>query len=241
MDELEKGVQHSISNIQRSVKAYVFDGDDPAYRVVAVELRKLLLDTNAASSFEKVRSKKNKRNLFELYYGNGKNIYLRSFLSPRGKERTSAPKNYMDVSPNIYKNRSDILYIATHERDLVKLSEWLDEAFVYDRNGSIMKVRTVLGRIADKEGAHIISTRKDDREDIRIAFAGGPPSLEEAESLNYIEHWEQFVIDAGMRLLDSRKIDGSLIMQHNIAILTMSEKPMRLQKVKSTEPAQPTR
>ena len=81
MNEIERGVRHFISNIQRSVNAYVFDGEDSAYRVVAVELRKLLLDTNAAASFApKGRKRKKNRNLYELHFGSGKYIYLRSFM-----------------------------------------------------------------------------------------------------------------------------------------------------------------
>ena len=75
MSEIERGVQHSISTTRRSVEAYVFERDDSACRVVALELRKLIMDTNAAASFApRSRKKKRKRSLFELQYGSQDNI-----------------------------------------------------------------------------------------------------------------------------------------------------------------------
>ena len=75
MSEIERGVQHSISTIRRSVEAYVFKRDDSAYR----------------------------------------------------------------------------------DGRLVTLPVWLDEPFVHNNDGAVLKVRTVLQDIADREGAHIIS------------------------------------------------------------------------------------
>ena len=125
MNEMEKRVKHSISNIQRSVKAYVFDKDDSAYLTVAVELRKLLLDNNAAESFiKKERGKKNnKRNLFEIYCGtNGKNIYLKSFLRDSKNTKRAEAKSHISVTPNIYESRIDILCEAIHgSNGLVRL------------------------------------------------------------------------------------------------------------------------
>lgn len=235
MSELERGVLHSISNILRSVQAYVFDGDDSAYRVVAVELRKLLLDTNAANSFApRGRKGKKKRSLFELHYGNGKNILVRSFMPQQEDKKRPESNDYVAVSPNAYPNRTDILWTATHGGKLVTLPVWLDEPFVYNDDGAVMKVRTVLQHIADREGAHIISSKgRDKREDVRIAFSTGPVKAEDVPSLDFVEHWEQFVIDSGMRLLDSRRsTSGHPLIAHGIAVPERHVTTTRLEKIR---------
>ena len=235
MSEIERGVQHSISTIRRSVEAYVFKRDDSAYRVVAVELRKLLLDTNAAASFAPGRRKKNrKRSLFELKYGSGKNILLRSFMADGESQERSESEEYVAVSPRIYANRIDILNGATRDGRLVTLPVWLDEPFVHNNDGAVLKVRTVLQDIADREGAHIISLKgRDKREDVRIALAPGPVNGEDVTSLDYVEHWEQFAIDAGMRLLDARSsTDGHPLIAHGIDIPPRQVKTIRVEKIR---------
>ena len=233
MDDLKRGVQHSVSNIVRNVKAYVFEGDDAAYRIVAVELRKLLLDTNAAASFlEKGQSKRNKRSLYELYHSSGKNIYLRSFLPIREADSETQLSDYKPVTPAIYGSRVDILYHATHGGRLVDLKDWLEEPFVYNSNGAVLKVRTVLLDMADKEGSHIISLKgKDKREDVRIAYGTGPIKSEDLPSLSFIGHWEQFIVDAGMRLLDARwRADLSPLIDHGIVVPQTGGSPTRIEK-----------
>ena len=221
MNEIERGVQHSISTIRRSIQAYVFERDDSAYRVVAVELRKLLLDTNAAASFVPRSRKKNRmRTLFELQYGNGNNILLRSFMPDPENEEKSESGDYIPVTPNIYANRIEILCGATHGGSFVTLPVWLDEPFVYDNDGAVLKVRTVLKNIADREGAHIINLKgKDKREPAGLAFPSGPIKPEDAPFMDFVEHWEQFVIDAGMRLLDARRsTDERPLIAHGIDV-----------------------
>ena len=66
---------------------------------------------------------------------------------------------YVAVSPRIYANRIDILNGATRDGRLVTLPVWLDEPFVHNNDGAVLKVRTVLQDIADREGAHIISLK----------------------------------------------------------------------------------
>ena len=235
MSELARGVDHSIGNIRRSVKAYVFDGDDSAYRVVAVELRKLLLDTNAAASFApKVKKGKNKRSLFELHYGSGKNILVRSFIPEQADKESPESNDYVAVSPNIYPNRTDILWTATHGGRLVNLLAWLDEPFVHNNSGAVMKVRTVLHYIAGKEGAHIISSKgRDEREDVRIAFSASLVATEDVPSLEFVEHWEQFVIDAGMRLLDARRAaNGHPLIAHGVSVPERQVTTTRLEKIR---------
>ena len=233
MNEIERGVRHSISNMQRSVKAYVFDGEDAAYRVVAVELRKLLLDTNAAASFApKGRKSKKNKSLYELHFGSGKYIHLRSFM-PAPEDQKKA-ENYVTVSPNVYSSRIDILCNAMQGGSMVPLHDWLNEPFVHNNNGAVMKVRTVLQNIADKEGAHIINLgERDKRADVRIAFPPGPVRGEEVTSLDFVEHWEQFVIDAGMRLLDARRpTDGHPLIEHGIDVPERQVRPIRIEKIR---------
>ena len=235
MSEIERGVRHSISTIRRSIEAYVFERDDSAYRVVAVELRKLLLDTNAAASFApRSRKQKRKRNLFELQYGSGKNILLRSFMPDPKNQKGSQSQEYVAVSPSIYANRIDILCGATHGGRLVTLPDWLDEPFVHNNDGAVLKVRTVLQDIGDREGAHIISLKgRDKREDVRIAFAPGPVNGEDVTSLDYVEHWEQFVIDAGMRLLDARSsTDEQPLIAHGIDVPPRQINTTRVEKIR---------
>ena len=235
MREFERAVQHSISNIRRSVKAYVFEREDSAYRVVAVELRKLLLDTNAAASFApRSRTKKRKRSLFELQYGSGKNILLQSFMPEPQEQKRSEAEDYIAVSPRIYASRIDILCGATRGDRLVTLPVWLDEPFVHNNHGAVLKVRTVLEEIADREGSHIISLKgRDKREDVRIAFAPSPVSGEDVTSLEYVEHWEQFVIDAGMRLLDARSsTDGHSLVAHGIDVPERQIETTRVEKIR---------
>ena len=233
MKEIERGVRHSISNIQRSVNAYVFEREDSAYRVVAVELRKLLLDTNAAASFAaKGRKSKKNKSLFELQFGSGKYLHLRSFIpDPVNQKRA---EDYIAVTPNVYANRIDILCNAMHGGRMVTLPAWLNEPFVHNSNGTVMKVRTVLQNIADKEGAHIINlSERDKRTDVRIAFAPGPVKGEDVTSLDFVEHWEQFVIDAGMRLLDARRsTDGHSLIEHGIDVPERQVTTTRIEKIR---------
>ena len=228
--DLDKRIQLSIDSLRRNIIEYVFEENDSAYLVVAVELRKLLLDVKAEASFEREKGKKTKRSLFETHYGSGKQIYLRSFLSPNESGSDINTDSHVDVNPTIYKSRHDILYNATHGGRLVNLMVWLDEAFVHDKRGAILKVRTVLGQIADKEGAHIIDRRVwDKREDVRVAFSEAPMKGEAPESLNFVEHWEQFVIDAGMRVLDGKMgVDNRPLIEHGIVV---SDAPIDITKV----------
>lgn len=223
--ELEEGVQGSIDNIIRSIKAYAFDNGDSAYQVVAVELRKLLLDTNAAASFlpkSKKRKRQRNRNLFELRYGNGQNILLRSFVPNPQTKREREARDWLSVTPPIYRNRIDILAQATQRARLVRLPIWLNEPFVFDHEGVAMRVGDVIKDIADKEGAHIISSRgrepKGDR-DIGIAFITTMPEPEDLPSQDFVKHWEQFVIDAGMRLLNAQyAATGQRVVAHGLTV-----------------------
>lgn len=100
-----------------------------------------------------------------------------------------------------------------------------------------MKVRTVLQYIADREGAHIIQAgRTEKRADVRIAFSPRPVEKEDVTSLDFIEHWEQFVVDAGMRLLDARRsTDGHPIIAHGIEVPEGQVTTMKVTKDRPSE------
>lgn len=218
MAEMQKGVQHYINIIKRSIKAYVFEEDDSMYRIVATEMRKLLLDTNAAASFTK--DKKNKMSLFELFYGNGKNILLQSFLEIlKGEQRTES-NNRVPVTPTIYFSRSDILCEAMYDDNLVSLPKWIEEPFVYDNFlGTVQTPRMILNYMAGKEGSHIINPKKTDiRKGPQMALTDRIPTSSELP--DFPNHWAQFIIDAGMRLLNARRAsDKKFLIKHDIVVL----------------------
>lgn len=233
VDSLAESVRHSISNIERGIRTYVFQDDDSAYRSVATELRKILVDKDGVASFRKsIKRAKSANSLFELHYGNGRKILLRSFVP----DRTGETSDYMDVTPDIYRAREDILYCATHGGKLVSLHEWLKEHLACTRDGAMLKVGTAIMYIAGKEGSHIINPVGDKREDIGIAFTSRELTPKEVVDLdfNYANPWRQFVIDAGMRLLAATDASGRRLVEHAINIPEMPSPPqtMRMQKKK---------
>ena len=118
LSALATSVQDSISIIETGIKEYVFQRHDPAYRQVATELRKLLMDRSAAASYAKSITRARKaKSIFELHHGNGKNILLNSFRP----STSSSPEEFVNATPNIYKFRGDILHAATHDVKLVPL------------------------------------------------------------------------------------------------------------------------
>ena len=231
VDSLAESVRHSISNIEQGIRTYVFQDNDSAYRSVATELRKILVDKDGVASFWKsIKRAKSANSLFELHYGNGSKILLKSF-GLVGKGETG---DYMDVTPDIYSAREDILYCATHGGRLVSLPEWLKEHLACTRNGEMLKVGTAIKYIAGKEGSHIINPVGDKREDLGIAFASREPTPKEVSELdfNYSNPWRQFVIDAGMRLLAATDASGGRLVEHAINIPERLRIPqtMRMQK-----------
>lgn len=231
LDSLAEAIEHSISIIESGIKAYVFERDLSSYRQVSTELRKLLTDRNAARSFAKsISQAKNANNVLEVFYGNGKRIFLKSFVN--GKPDSS--DSYGDVTPNIYRIPEDILYSATHGDHRVTLRDWLVEDLTHDRSGRVLNVGTVIKHIADREGSHIINPSGDQREDIAIAFFNKQPSAAVIEDtdFNRWNPWRQFIIDAGMRLLDAKFKSGIGLIEHNIDIPAMQrdESTLRLQK-----------
>ncbi len=233
-DSLAESVSHSILIIEKGIKEYVFQEDDSAYRSVATELRKLLMDKDATASFQRsIKQAKSAKNLLELRYGNGRKILLRSFPAVRKPETD----DFMDVTPTVYITRKDLLYCATHGGSLVSLRKWLEEYLAYTRNGEILKVGTAINYIAGREGSHIINPVGDKREDIGIAFSSEEPTLEKVKNMDFskTDSWRQFVIDAGMRLLAATYVSGDRLFEHTIDIPEMPDNPktIRMQKRKN--------
>ena len=214
-----------------SANQLLFQQEDFAYRSVITELRKLLVDKEAVASFRRsIRRAKSAKSLLELNYGSGKNIFLKSFR----RAGTPATDSYVDVTPDVYPVREDILYAATHGGTLVAIHEWLEEYLAYGSNGQILKVGTAIRYIAGKEGSHIINPVGDEREDIGIAFFSQEPTLEEIQNtdFNRTNPWRHFVIDAGMRLLAATYASGERVIEHTINVPETSNtyRPIRMQK-----------
>ena len=173
MFERKRGVQDSINIIKRNIKAYILEKDNSVYRTIAVELRKLLLDKNAPRTFINKEETGNK-SLFELYYGDGTEILLQSFLSPKENTKKTESNNYNTVTSALYLNRIDILRKAMAENNLVNLTQWLNESLFYHETKA-QTLRVVLKHMADKEGAHIINPKKNDiTRSISIAIINEP-------------------------------------------------------------------
>ena len=159
-----------------------------------------------------------------------KNILLQSFL---GAQESKKGTSHVPVTPTIYSNRVDILYQAMCGDKLVILPNWLDEHFVYTESRIVQKLRTVLQHIADKEGSHIIKSKKGDiRKGAQIAFAAGPVTSNDISSLQFIDHWAQLIVGVGMRLLNAKKAsDKSFLIEHGIvAPKKMMGKIIRIEK-----------
>ena len=216
-DFLTESIRHSIAIIEGGIKAYVFQGDESAYRSVATELRKILVDKNAVASFRKsIARAKRAKCLLELHYGNGRHIFLHSFRRLGKAERD----DYVDITPDIYPVREHILYAATHDGKLVSLHEWLEEDLAYTENGEVLKVGTAIKHIAGQEGSHIINPVGDKRVDVGIAFLSEEPKPDVIENIdfNHSNPWRQFVIDAGMRLLGATSSMGDGLIPHTIDV-----------------------
>lgn len=200
-------MRDSIDNVKLGVKAYIFDGRRAAYRTVAVELRKLLLDANSARSFG-ARGKA--PTLFRLAFGRPDKIYLQSLRARSDSDRGAG---YVDVGPPLHPDLKDILRHASDDDRLVSLREWLNESPVRDAHGAVRKTSSTLLDIADKEGAHAIHGwgKKDWRDQAGIALSPvsrGKMTMDEIAGLPYAANWEQFVIGAGSRLLYARRRRG---------------------------------
>ena len=206
---LMSAVEDSLANIRLGVELYVGASHRSVYRMVAVELRKLLLDQDSVRSF--VGSTQKRCNLFEAAFGKGDKIYIQSFLTKSG---TVTEDGYISVGPPLYPNSVSIVYSARGDDRLVPLRDWLGECPVRDANGAVRKTSNILQDIADKEGAHVISNwgKKDWRNKAGVAITSKSPremTPEEIEALPYDANWEQFVIEAGAKLLYARKWEQS--------------------------------
>jgi len=141
----------------------------------------------------------------------------------------------VDITPNIYKTREEILYAATHGAGRVSLNKWLKEPLVYSKKGQILNVRAAIKYIAGREGSHIINPATDkEREDVAISFSVVRPTMEDIRNTDFDQWnpWQQFAIDAGMRLLNAKHKSGDRLFAHTISVPRTSgaSQTMRIQK-----------
>ena len=182
----------------------MFRGRSSSYRTVAVELRKLLLDPDAARSFGATGKAPT---LFGLAFGRLDRMYVQSLAL----ERNSATDGeYIDTGPPLHFDPADVLRRAQGDDHLVSLRDWLKECPVRDAKGAVRRTSRILQDIADKEGAHIIGNwgGKDWREQGGLALAPTNPkemTMDEIAALRYGANWEQFVVAAGAGLLYARR------------------------------------
>lgn len=200
--DLNSAVADSIANIEMGVGAYVFRDQRAAYRTVAVELRKLLLDPNTARSFG---ATSRTSTLMGLAFGKLDQIDIQSM-----KPGSANDTGWVDVGPPLYPDSRAILLHARGLDQRISLRDWLSESAVTDANGAARRTDRALKDIADKEGAHSIQGwgGKDWRSGAGIAVTTVDPSemtTEEVANLPYGANWEQFVIAAAASLLCARK------------------------------------
>lgn len=200
--DLNSAVADSIANIEMGVTAYVFGGQRAAYRTVATELRKLLLDPNTARSFG---ASSRTSTLLGLAFGRLDQIDIQS-MKPGSVNDTG----WVDVGPPLYPDSRAILQHARGLDQRISLRDWMSESAVTDANGAARRTDRALKDIADKEGAHSIHDwgGKDWRSGTGVAVTTVDPgemTMDEVESLPYGANWEQFVIMAGASLLYARK------------------------------------
>ena len=212
---LEEAVQHSIDIIQSGIKSFVYDNREAAYRSVSTELRKLLLDKNAAKSFSKSLGESAK-SVFELYYGNGSSIFVKSFAT----KKELKDKDDFIVTPAIYFERRDILYHATKQGQRVDVHVWLNEPLAFSPSGKIISVGTAINLISGKEGAHIIDPRGSEWMKVGLNLSDFASTSENIASLYYHNPWRQFIIDSGMRLLEAVDDKSDKLINHDVEIPT---------------------
>ena len=126
---LMSAVEDSLANIRLGVESYIWAGHRSVYRMVAVELRKLLLDHDSVRSF--VGSTQKSRNLFEAAFGRDDKVYIQSFLT---NSRTVTKDEYMPVGPPLHPDSVSILYSARGDERLVPLEiGWTNALFATPR------------------------------------------------------------------------------------------------------------
>ena len=195
--ELQKAFWDSIKIITRNVTTYVYEGELNAYISVAVELRKLLLDTNSAGSFGY-----HGKTIFEVCVGKPKRILLHSFDERKAKKgHAFSSTNFRSITPLVYLTKGAIIHAAKNSSHLVTLENWLNESPFFDKSGKPMTVRQILLHIADKEGAHIINQRgRDIRPNMTFTITG-----ESTHKTWSPDVWSDFVVSAGARLLFAKR------------------------------------
>lgn len=200
-NELKVAAEDSIENIERGVRDFVCSGQAAAYRNVAVELAKLLLEPKGNES------------LFGRAFGKLNQIYVQSMKGATGAtlQKRSSDGSWRDTGPPLFPNAAEILRLASGRDQRISLDKWLKEKSVRDKDGSLRNTESVLMLIRNTEGAH--SDRRRPSKDWRsseanVAFTDRHPgtlTVEEIAALRYDTNWQQFIIHMGASLLYSCK------------------------------------
>ena len=98
IEELRKDVQGTLQNVLLNADAFILRGETSAYEPVSVHLRKLLLDGNAARSYDK---KTKHPNLLALAYGGVGKIIVNAGL-PLQQSRDEAEREWVPETPCLY-------------------------------------------------------------------------------------------------------------------------------------------
>ena len=224
--ELVTEVMALLSAIEDAIIGYVYRNQRFAYRTVATNLRTLLLDNHSARSWRRETS----LSMFELCFGAGNGIFLRSFLDESSRGSRSPVRTLL-----LYPDPTAIIWQASRDSDPVSLSNWQQELLLVDVKGKEWDVRKVLQWMGDKSGAHVLNDKDDPRADLIFGLAPPDASQRDLQQLldnSYGREWEHFVIDAGMRLLSARtNRRGQLapMLRHDVTIpAEPTGKPTRL-------------
>ncbi|MCY3853650.1 MAG: hypothetical protein OXF77_00030 [Thaumarchaeota archaeon] len=217
---IEKGVEHSVQAIQKGVVSYIYDNEDLAYKSVATELRKLLIDNCQNNNI--LRKLKSKRSMFELCYGKCEYIHIQSFKKG-GLKQDNEWRGYSP--PLIHPPRTRILTNALQKESPVSLKDWLGEHICYSQEkGYSLNTKKIIKLIANQEGAHIDLNKDIRNENYRFVFSPHQLTNENINDgtleklLANQDPWGQFIIGAAIRLLEATNRSGNNLIAHNIAV-----------------------
>lgn len=203
--EMVAGAEDALSNLDSAIRLYLFERHRPSYRTVLMNIRILLFDFHNTKNFG---DRWSGQCLLEAVYGDGGDIFLQSLnakaygLDDVRRQSGVAPGFEISSDPE-YKLR-----VARISKYLIPLPQWKDEKILWVRN-KILTTECVLSHLADKEGAHNISRqhKKDWRNHLLgAAIESETLDRQETHARHFDVPTEQFVVNAGTKLLFARKM-----------------------------------
>lgn len=207
MREMEAIARDALSNLDKEIRSYLFEEHRPSYRTVLTNIRILLFDTRTPHSYEQeLRGKC----LLEAVYGDEKSLFLQSMNAVRYGfdvilQTGVAPGFDLSSNPEYQ------IKIARTGKQLMPLPKWKDENILI-LNEKTYTVGCVLRDLANLEGAHGFNKRKkgDWRKHLLgISFDSKPFNDQELPVRYFDVPTEQFVINAGLKLLFAHKLVSS--------------------------------